>query len=112
MRLPFRLVYSNDYYLPIGAHVFPAQKYRIDRKSTRLNSSHLVISYAVFCLKKKERARGGPALERPALLTPGRSVACVGPGGQRPPRATRSAWSLSRARVACPPLPILSPGSG
>src|SRR5688500_19858344 len=27
----------------------------IDRKSTRLNSSHLVISYAVFCLKKKNR---------------------------------------------------------
>src|SRR5256885_6886320 len=27
--------------------------YAIDRKSTRLNSSHLVISYAVFCLKKK-----------------------------------------------------------
>src|SRR5256885_5671124 len=26
---------------------------KIDRKSTRLNSSHLVISYAVFCLKKK-----------------------------------------------------------
>src|SRR2546426_4488892 len=26
---------------------------RLDRKSTRLNSSHLVISYAVFCLKKK-----------------------------------------------------------
>src|SRR5256885_16138779 len=32
-----------------------------DRKSTRLNSSHLVISYAVFCLKKKnnQRARRG-----------------------------------------------------
>src|SRR5256885_2491933 len=28
-----------------------------DRKSTRLNSSHLVISYAVFCLKKKKKAR-------------------------------------------------------
>src|ERR1039457_191441 len=27
--------------------------FRADRKSTRLNSSHLVISYAVFCLKKK-----------------------------------------------------------
>src|SRR5688500_19714199 len=27
---------------------------RTDRKSTRLNSSHLVISYAVFCLKKKK----------------------------------------------------------
>src|SRR5688500_20045002 len=29
--------------------------YPIDRKSTRLNSSHLVISYAVFCLKKKNQ---------------------------------------------------------
>src|SRR5256885_8660161 len=28
-----------------------------DRKSTRLNSSHLVISYAVFCLKKKQKLR-------------------------------------------------------
>src|SRR5256885_12600121 len=28
----------------------------IDRKSTRLNSSHLVISYAVFCLKKKKKS--------------------------------------------------------
>src|SRR5256885_8109941 len=27
-----------------------------DRKSTRLNSSHLVISYAVFCLKKKKKS--------------------------------------------------------
>src|SRR2546426_6499923 len=27
---------------------------QVDRKSTRLNSSHLVISYAVFCLKKKK----------------------------------------------------------
>src|SRR5690606_40784007 len=30
------------------------KKYRIDRKSTRLNSSHVKISYAVFCLKKKK----------------------------------------------------------
>src|SRR2546426_277837 len=30
------------------------QLLRLDRKSTRLNSSHLVISYAVFCLKKKK----------------------------------------------------------
>src|SRR5256885_6488754 len=28
-----------------------------DRKSTRLNSSHLVISYAVFCLKKKKKPK-------------------------------------------------------
>src|SRR5690606_40803379 len=30
-----------------------------DRKSTRLNSSHVKISYAVFCLKKKKREAGG-----------------------------------------------------
>src|SRR5690349_24251391 len=41
-----------------------------DRKSTRLNSSHVEISYAVFCLKKKTRARdvcarhGPPGLDR------------------------------------------------
>src|SRR3989454_2314761 len=29
----------------------------VDRKSTRLNSSHLVISYAVFCLKKKNKSK-------------------------------------------------------
>src|SRR5436309_4721210 len=29
----------------------------LDRKSTRLNSSHVKISYAVFCLKKKKRAK-------------------------------------------------------
>src|SRR5690349_22802385 len=31
-----------------------------DRKSTRLNSSHVEISYAVFCLKKKKRSREPP----------------------------------------------------
>src|SRR5699024_11476556 len=30
---------------------------RIDRKSTRLNSSHVSISYAVFCLKKKKKKK-------------------------------------------------------
>src|SRR3954462_11784801 len=34
-----------------------------DRKSTRLNSSHTIISYAVFCLKKQNRVR---EVERPA----------------------------------------------
>src|SRR5256885_14698695 len=42
------------------AHLGPAQRaldlhLSEDRKSTRLNSSHLVISYAVFCLKKKKK---------------------------------------------------------
>src|SRR3712207_8971117 len=38
-----------------------------DRKSTRLNSSHANISYAVFCLKKKERKKWNQALG-PRLL--------------------------------------------
>src|SRR2546422_7679945 len=33
---------------------------RVDRKSTRLNSSHGYISYAVFCLKKKKKKIGNP----------------------------------------------------
>src|SRR2546426_1572213 len=37
----------------------------LDRKSTRLNSSHLVISYAVFCLKKKKNIS---VLRRGALV--------------------------------------------
>src|SRR5256885_12110062 len=39
----------------------------LDRKSTRLNSSHLVISYAVFCLKKK---RGYSNESTPSIPTP------------------------------------------
>src|SRR5256885_11049980 len=35
-----------------------------DRKSTRLNSSHLVISYAVFCLKKKKSSATLHALDQ------------------------------------------------
>src|SRR5258708_16673228 len=31
--------------------------FALDRKSTRLNSSHQIISYAVFCLKKKKKAQ-------------------------------------------------------
>src|SRR5260221_10687891 len=39
---------GDDHRLPVARPLD-----RIDRKSTRLNSSHTVISYAVFCLKKK-----------------------------------------------------------
>src|SRR3712207_6944498 len=41
----------------IGAHhvVLPEADAGADRKSTRLNSSHANISYAVFCLKKKQK---------------------------------------------------------
>src|SRR3989454_6806781 len=43
---------------PASLHIRPEDPLaRRDRKSTRLNSSHLVISYAVFCLKKKKKTK-------------------------------------------------------
>src|SRR5258708_28623577 len=42
-----------------GAEVLT--RHLLDRKSTRLNSSHQIISYAVFCLKKKKRNKYTPA---------------------------------------------------
>src|SRR2546426_5791006 len=51
-----------------------------DRKSTRLNSSHLVISYAVFCLKKKKNT-ARPRHRNPTAL-PGRTP--HHPEGARP----------------------------
>src|SRR5699024_11338703 len=47
-----------------------------DRKSTRLNSSHVSISYAVFCLKKKTKSRRARSRGRATpAWTPGRNVA-------------------------------------
>src|SRR5258707_2888953 len=50
----------------------PPRRYVRDRKSTRLNSSHANISYAGFCLKKKNTHRPPtpipPTLQLPALL--------------------------------------------
>src|SRR2546430_6738759 len=59
-----------------------------DRKSTRLNSSHSQISYAVFCLKKKSRHRLSPA-PAPSALRGDRPTCCPSPPGA-PPRSTRA----------------------
>src|SRR5688500_20099976 len=48
--LPDRVVDDSNL---VGSRKCAANRSEPDRKSTRLNSSHLVISYAVFCLKKK-----------------------------------------------------------
>src|SRR3989442_8284602 len=49
------LLIVDDLHGPAAQHVGWADHHRIgDRKSTRLNSSHVRISYAVFCLKKKK----------------------------------------------------------
>src|SRR5256885_11086075 len=49
-------VFGDEIFIAENDEIFLAQVFnRLDRKSTRLNSSHLVISYAVFCLNKKKR---------------------------------------------------------
>src|SRR3972149_4612005 len=77
--------------LPIFAHVFCGvlkfktrhirSKTRRDRKSTRLNSSHSQISYAVFCLKKK-------ALTSPRRTSPDGGRGGDGVGGVGRPAST------------------------
>src|SRR5256885_6944937 len=52
------LINAEDAMVPAAVRAVRAEIARaidLDRKSTRLNSSHLVISYAVFCLKKKKK---------------------------------------------------------
>src|SRR5438034_3854501 len=62
-RMPGGLgVYSRAGYLQ--PHLDAECRFGLDRKSTRLNSSHTVISYAVFCLKKKN---GGRKKTRPQM---------------------------------------------
>src|ERR1022692_2193034 len=68
--------------------------FRSDRKSTRLNSSHLVISYAVFCLKKKKKNKKEDALHK-------RRATCrkaLSPA--RPPRLRRVRIRLSTRLVS------------
>src|SRR5690625_5512256 len=43
--------------IPIVSSFITTEEEKKDRKSTRLNSSHVAISYAVFCLKKKKEER-------------------------------------------------------
>src|SRR5438105_13162949 len=56
---PYTTLFRSPVRVPDGADdpslEVPGPRERIDRKSTRLNSSHEWISYAVFCLKKKKK---------------------------------------------------------
>src|SRR5258705_4520021 len=52
-----RFVVAAEHRRAVGADHVALDDGLQDRKSTRLNSSHLGISYAVFCLKKKNRTR-------------------------------------------------------
>src|SRR5699024_12808625 len=54
--MPFSFLNRFSSLKPQAAYTFLARRFptlTLDRKSTRLNSSHVSISYAVFCLKKK-----------------------------------------------------------
>src|SRR5690242_21432487 len=76
---------DNGRGIPVDAHRdYPDKSAAEDRKSTRLNSSHMSISYAVFCLKKKkyatktasegitppQRERYSPTLHKHFILAP------------------------------------------
>src|SRR5438874_10682249 len=54
--------------VPVGQHLHldVPRPLDVDRKSTRLNSSHVEISYAVFCLKKKNTSSTSP--RQPSLF--------------------------------------------
>src|SRR5947208_13496517 len=60
---PYTTLFRSSAASPARADAYPSAKVfrrgssrsQSDRKSTRLNSSHQIISYAVFCLKKKKR---------------------------------------------------------
>src|SRR2546430_8450919 len=58
--------FSDDKFIddvrPALRHIDPTEAAELDRKSTRLNSSHSQISYAVFCLKKKKIKTLHPAI--------------------------------------------------
>src|SRR2546430_10232261 len=54
-RIGFVICRRND--PPLLCAFAPLREIHLDRKSTRLNSSHSQISYAVFCLKKKKKTK-------------------------------------------------------
>src|SRR5260221_1942459 len=60
----FRSLCSGRVLLPHGSGAGNLGAVGRDRKSTRLNSSHTVISYAVFCLKKKKKHKNEINLTR------------------------------------------------
>src|SRR5439155_13332686 len=74
-------------FLPGPSERFAGGASETDRKSTRLNSSHVASSYAVFCLKKKDSGGFHPTCK---------------PAGSRPfPTSGHSEWNGAR-RFPCP----------
>src|ERR1039457_4399758 len=80
----------------------------LDRKSTRLNSSHLVISYAVFCLKKKNETGLPPGWWIPCCASrraSARPLSHAPPRGGPAPRPAGFPPAGMKRRRACRPWP-------
>src|SRR2546422_2996282 len=82
----------------IQAHTALLEAVQTDRKSTRLNSSHGYISYAVFCLKKKNR-RAELSSRLPVLMISLRSQAQFGGAAGGNVRGEHVAADRARGRV-------------
>src|SRR5258708_26975783 len=86
--------------------VSAVMKSLIDRKSTRLNSSHQIISYAVFCLKKKTVPAQAPKLIFAAHVTIASSdaIPCPSPGAGRRMPLVATTDTRPRATLLDPDL--------
>src|SRR5258708_14582051 len=79
-----RLDFPFAHFLDVGIEVFILRDGK-DRKSTRLNSSHQIISYAVFCLKKKKQSEHtGHTAEHPRPPMSASRHHRAGPAAQLP----------------------------
>src|SRR6201994_344180 len=95
---------------PVSAKPSARSPARSDRKSTRLNSSHGYISYAVFCLKNKNYADAiATAMIRGAWIRKKRNEECWSDAGREIVRCYLLAADIfflnSEAVQRCPPLP-------
>src|SRR5256884_3902765 len=85
----------------VGQYSLKIRIFSEDRKSTRLNSSHGYISYAVFCLKKKKKKPLPPSVRGAALSALSSAPAIIHLAARSPPRA----HYIAQSELTSPALP-------